>query len=246
MPRKERINTAGVVYLISFPNKKNYVGITTTSFEERKKNHLSHANTSNLAVHNAISKYGKKVNWKVIDEADNWSDLIKLEVKYIKKFDSYIDNNGYNLTKGGDGTTGYKHSEEENLRNSRRKTQYFKNPKNRKKQSKANTIAHYKNPNLAKNHSEFQTKRFKDESERDKVAEGMRKYLSKKENLERHSRVRGGKEFYVLDLDDNIVAEYLIQAECAREMKLQTSKISNCLKGKRKTHGGFKFKYKKV
>ena len=72
----------------------------------------------------------------------------------------------------------------------------------------------------------------------------MRKYLSKKENLERHSRVRGGKEFYVLDLDNNVVAEYLIQAECAREMKLQTSKINNCLKGKRKTHGGFKFKYK--
>ena len=44
--------------------------------------------------------------------------------------------------------------------------------------------------------------------------------------------------------DDNVVAEYLIQAECAREMKLQTSKINNCLKGKRKTHGGFRFKYK--
>jgi group I intron endonuclease len=244
MPRKERTDSEGVVYLIKFPNKKYYVGITATSFEERKRNHLSHANTSNLPVHNAMLKYGKKVKWEVIDKADNWDDLTDLEIRYIKEYNSYIDDNGYNLTKGGDGTIGYKHSKEDNLRNSKRRTKYFEDPSNKAKQSEANKLAHRNNPQQAKNHSEFQKKRFQDESERERVAKGMRKYLSKKENLERHSRVRGGKEFYVLDLDDNVVAEYLIQAECAREMKLQTSKINNCLKGKRKTHGGFRFKYK--
>lgn len=244
MPRKERVDTKGIVYLISFPNNKYYVGITSTSFEERKRNHLSHANTSNLAVHNAIVKYGKKVKWEVIDKADNWDDLTDLEIKFIKEYNSYIDDNGYNLTRGGDGTVGYKHSKEDNLRNSNRRTKYFADPANKAKQSEANKLAHKNNPQQAKNHSEFQKKRFQDDSERERVAEGMKKYLSKKENLERHSRVRGGKEFYVLDLDDKVVAEYLIQAECAREMKLQTSKINNCLKGKRKTHRGFKFKYK--
>jgi group I intron endonuclease len=244
MPRKERTNSEGVVYLIKFPNKKYYVGITTTSFEERKRNHLSHANTSNLPVHNAMLKYGKKVKWEVIDKADNWDDLTDLEIRYIKEYNSYIDDNGYNLTKGGDGTVGYKHSKEDNLRNSKRRTKYFEDPSNKAKQSEANKLAHKNNPQQAKNHSKFQKKRFQDDSERERVAKGMRKYLSKKENLERHSRVRGGKEFYVLDLDDNVVAEYLIQAECAREMNLQTSKINNCLKGKRKTHGGFRFKYK--
>ncbi len=244
MPRKERVDTKGIVYLISFPNKKYYVGITSTSFEERKRNHLSHANTSNLAVHNAIVKYGKNVKWEVIDQADNWDDLTDLEIRYIKEYNSYIDDNGYNLTKGGDGTVGYKHSKEDNLRNSKRRTKYFADPANKEKQSEANKLAHKNNPQQAKNHSKFQKKRFQEDGERERVAEGMRKYLSKKENLERHSRVRGGKEFYVLDLDNNIVAEYLIQAECAREMKLQTSKINNCLKGKRKTHGGFRFKYK--
>lgn len=208
------------------------------------KNHLSHVNTSNLAVHNALAKYGEGVEWKIIDKADNWEELTDLEIKYIKEYNSYIDGNGYNLTKGGGGTVGYKHSKEDNLRNSKRKIKYFEDPSNRAKQSEANKLAHKKNPQQAKNHSEFQKKRFQDDSEREKVAKGMRKYLSKRENLERHSKARGGKEFYVLDLDDNVVAEYLIQAECAREMKLQTSKISNCLKGKRKTHGGFKFKYK--
>ena len=244
MSRKERENTSGVVYLISFPNGKKYIGITTTSFKERIRSHISHINTSNLPVHNALRKYKDKVNWEIIDKASNWEELVKMEVGYILKNKSYIDDNGYNLTKGGDGTTGYKHTEENKIQNSERRIEYFKNPKNRKKQSKSSILAHFKNPQQAKEHSEFQSERFKDKNERDKVAEGMRKYLSNKENLERHSKVRGGKEFYVIDLKGNIIAEYLIQAECARKMNLQPSKINNCLKGKRKTHGGFKFKYK--
>lgn len=244
MPRKERVDTKGIVYLISFPNKKYYVGITSTSFEERKTNHLSHANTSNLAVHNAIVKYGKKVKWEVIDKADNWDDLTNLEIRYIKEYNSYIDDNGYNLTRGGEGTVGYKHTEENNLKNSKRRIKYFEDSANRAKQSQATKLAHKNNPHQAKNHSKFLKDKYKDSNEREKRAKEMKNYLSTKENLERHSRVRGGKEFYVLDLDDNVVAEYLIQAECAREMKLQTSKINNCLKGKRKTHGGFRFKYK--
>jgi len=244
MPRKERTNTEGVVYLIKFPNKKHYVGITTTSFKERMKHHLSHANTGKQAVHKAIFKYKEKIEWEVIDKADNWDDLTDLEVKYIKKYNSYIRNNGYNLTKGGDGTVGYKHTKENNLKNSKRKTKYYEDPSNRAKHSQANKLAHKNNPKQAKNHSKFMKDMYKDGDKRKARATEMKNYLSIKENLQRHSRVRGGKEFYVLDLDDNIVAEYLIQAECAREMKLQTSKINNCLKGKRKTHGGFKFKYK--
>lgn len=244
MPRKKRLDSKGIVYLISFPNKKKYVGITSTSLRERKQNHISHRNSSNLPVHNALVKYGDKVCWDEIDIANNWDELVKMEIKYIKKYKSFIDDNGYNLTRGGDGTLGYLHSEESKQKNSERRTQFFKNLKNRKMQSKAGILAHHANPKLAKEHSEFQIERFKDKNEREKVAEGMRKYLSKKENLERHSRVRGGKEFYVMDLEENIIAEYLIQAECARKMNLQHSKINLCLKGKRKTHGGYKFKYK--
>lgn len=244
MPRKKRLDSKGIVYLISFPNKKKYIGITTTSFKERKQSHISHRNSSNLPVHNALAKHKDRVTWEIIDKGDNWNELKKMEIKYIKKYKSHISENGYNLTIGGDGTVGYKHSDESKLRNSERRKEHFKDAKNRKKQSKAGIIAHHENPKLAKEHSRFQTKRFKDQGERDRVAEGMRKYLSKKENLERHSRVRGGKEFFVMDTEGNVIAEYLIQAECAREMNLQHSKINLCLKGKRKTHGGYIFKYK--
>jgi len=43
MARKKRTDTKGVVYLISFPNRKYYVGMTTTSFEERKQLYMLHS-----------------------------------------------------------------------------------------------------------------------------------------------------------------------------------------------------------
>tara|TARA_Y100001935_G_C17106638_1_gene408734 strand:+ start:115 stop:693 length:579 start_codon:yes stop_codon:yes gene_type:complete len=58
------------------------------------------------------------------------------------------------------------------------------------------------------------------------------------------SRNIKNRPFYLLDLDEYIVAEYTSQEKCAAEMKLQVSKINDCLKGTKKTHGGHKFKYK--
>ena len=52
------------------------------------------------------------------------------------------------------------------------------------------------------------------------------------------------RPFYALDLDEYIVAEYSSQEKCAKEMKLQVSKLNDCLMGIRETHGGHKFKYK--
>jgi|TARA_B100000123_G_scaffold248433_1_gene206024 hypothetical protein len=52
------------------------------------------------------------------------------------------------------------------------------------------------------------------------------------------------RPFYLLDLDEYVIAEYSSQEKCAIEMKLQVSKINDCLMGARKTHGGHKFKYK--
>ena len=85
MGRKKRTDTKGVVYLISFPNGKYYVGITTTSFEERKRSHISHRNTSNLAVHQALKTFFGQETWKVIAKGDSWEELTKLEVELIER-----------------------------------------------------------------------------------------------------------------------------------------------------------------
>jgi group I intron endonuclease len=244
MGRKEKLSTEGVVYLISFPNGKYYVGITSVSFEERKRSHLSHMCTSDLPVHKALKKYQHLVNIEIIDKANTREQLNDLEIKYIKKYDSHIDNNGYNLTLGGGGTVGYRHSGKSKLNNSSRRKKYFKNPVNRKKQSRSTKLAHRNNPNQAIEHAAFQKERYKKSSERKKTSKGMKRYLSNSENRKTHSVQRGAKPFLVFDGNGELVGEWLAQNQCAGSLDLDVSHINHCLKGRRKSHKGYFFRYK--
>ena len=232
----------GIVYKATSPSGKSYIGITQQTLQTRKLEHLRRSKSgSTKAFHNAIRKYGEEnIKWEVIDKVDTWEKLEEIEMLYIQKFDTY--RNGYNMTLGGDGTIGYKYSEEQVEANRKRRKEYFKNPKNIEKQSKANLLAHQRNPNQAKEHSKFQKKRFEDEKEREKVAEGMRKYLSEEERLRIHSIERGAKPFQVYK-DGELIGEWLTQNQCARDLGVNVSHLNHCLHGKRKQHKGYIFKY---
>jgi group I intron endonuclease len=243
--RPNRKDTSGVIYLIKFPNGKKYIGITASSFEERKKSHLSHRKSSNLPVHQALNVFYGEEAWEVIDYGDDWDELVRKEIFYITKYQSYIENNGYNLTLGGDGGVGYKHTVEQKEKNSVAKKQYFSSEENRKKQSKLNLLAHRENPQLAQQHSAFQKKRFESFVEREKVSDGVKRYLSDRSNLEKHAVERGAKPFQVFLVSSNeYVGEWLIQRECARDLSLDVGKINGCLKGSRLSHKGYRFIYK--
>ena len=103
----------GYVYKVDCNQSgKCYIGITTTSFDLRKKSHLWAAfneNHNRYGVHfyRAIRKYGVDAfNWNLIESIkdDSLEALInrlkELEINYVLKYDSF--NNGYNGTPGGD------------------------------------------------------------------------------------------------------------------------------------------------
>ena len=75
-------------------NKKFYIGATTTSLNQRKRNHFSNPR---YHIGNAIKKYGKK-NFiiKQIDKAKTIEELDTLENYYIKKLKPH-----YNILSGG-------------------------------------------------------------------------------------------------------------------------------------------------
>jgi len=50
--------------------------------------------------------------------------------------------------------------------------------------------------------------------------------------------------FYQCDMDDNIIKEWKGIKECARELGLTYQHISAVLQGRRKSHKGYKWKYK--
>ena len=242
MTNQEKIN--GIVYKATSPSEKVYIGITITTLKERKRIYLrSVKNGSEIPFHNAIRKYKmKNIKWGIIDKADTVWELCELEIKYyIEEHDSY--NNGYNLTLGGEGTFGLKHDEGWCIRNSERRKKFFRDPNNRIKQSLVNKKAHEENPAQAFEHSKFMRKRYKKKSERGKAATGMREYLSYPDNRRKHSIQRGAKPFLVYK-DGELIGEWLAQRECASALKLDFGHINSCLHGKRKTHGGYTFKYK--
>ena len=83
-------------------NGKEYVGQTTRSLNVRRNEHISEAINSkhNLHFYNAIRKYGPvNFDWEILHTCNNIDDLNKLEIYYIKLYDTF--NNGYNLTLGG-------------------------------------------------------------------------------------------------------------------------------------------------
>lgn len=109
----------GIIYkATNLINGKCYIGQTKRSLEERKKSHFVDCfNKSYKSIfHNAIRKYGKEnFEWEVVCECSSKSELREKEMKYIKENNSFshsYNSNGYNLTLGGDGLSGHKHSDE--------------------------------------------------------------------------------------------------------------------------------------
>jgi len=233
----------GLVYKATSPSGKVYIGITITPLKERIRLHLREVDRgSHRPFHNAIRKYGSEnIHWEIIDTATSWKELCELEKKYIAEHDS--KNNGYNMTLGGEGTHGITHSLEWRAADSVRRKAYFSNPDNRHKQSIANKVAHAENPDQAKQHARFMKERFTEPEEKDKIADGMRRFLSDPDNRAAHSIQRGAKPFIVCK-DGEVVGEWLTQWQCARDLGLDVSHINACLHGSRRSHRGFTFRYK--
>lgn len=88
-------------------NGKAYVGQTVFSLKIRRARHINQTlnKQDNMYFHNALRKYGiKKFDWKILQKCDTIEELNRLEIHYIKLYDTF--NNGYNLTKGGNGSVG--------------------------------------------------------------------------------------------------------------------------------------------
>ena len=80
-------------------NGKNYIGQTIQSVERRYRCHINSAMSNNADTHlaRAIRKYGPSAfSYSVIDTADDESELLKKEQKWIKECNSI--KNGYNET----------------------------------------------------------------------------------------------------------------------------------------------------
>ena len=167
----------GYIYKIQFPNGKHYIGLTSTSLEQRTKEHTQCAKKGDTkCLYNALRKYNIVDTFKLIeiDTADTLEELCEKEIRYIEEYNSYYKNgNGYNMTYGGEGTNGYIHTEEYKQKKSEITIKYYED-----------------NPNAGKEHGQKMTKYFENPEAKQKQSERLKKYNENPEAKQKQSEAQ--------------------------------------------------------
>lgn len=104
----------GLIYKVTSPSGKVYIGQTTKTIDERKKWHINKAlykksKTYNSKFSMAIRKYNNKLIWEILYYDMPIDQLNNIEIKTISEYNSF--NKGYNGNIGGLGNRGYVTSE---------------------------------------------------------------------------------------------------------------------------------------
>ena len=113
----------GIIYKVT--NKRNgkcYIGQTVKTLNERKSCHVNDAinKRHNMYFHKAIMKHGiDNFIWCTLCKCLSREELNYKELNYIKEFNTLAPN-GYNLTMGGNGISGYNWTEEQKKNQSER------------------------------------------------------------------------------------------------------------------------------
>ena len=92
----------GLIYKLTSPSNKSYIGKTVQSFSVRMRGHKD-KNSNCTALKNAINKYGWDQMKREIVEENIPEDQLNDREKYWIKTYNTMTPHGYNLTDGGDG-----------------------------------------------------------------------------------------------------------------------------------------------
>jgi hypothetical protein len=192
--------TCGSIYKIQFPNGKHYIGLTTTSLEQRTKEHKQTAKRGDTkCLYNALRKYDMVDTLELIeiDTANTEEELCEKEIECIIKYNSYYMNgNGYNMTFGGEGTNGYVYTEEDREKAREKSTKQWENPEARKAQSEKKKQYHKEYPEVGKEHGEKMKQYYENPEAIKKCSEAQKKRF---ENPEAREEMREIKKQYYED-----------------------------------------------
>jgi group I intron endonuclease len=115
--RNSNTEVDGIIYKVTNTiNSKVYIGQTIQSLESRRIDHISMANNNSTThFHKAIRKYGlENFEWEILCQCESKYEMDDMEFHYIKQFDSI--SGGYNMTLGGEGSPGRKHTKKSILK----------------------------------------------------------------------------------------------------------------------------------
>lgn len=223
------------VYMHIAPNGKKYVGITK---DIRQRWRYGNGYKNHKYFWKAIVKYGWD-NFQHIILLDNLSaeQAKEYEKLFITLFNSNNPEFGYNLTKGGDGISGYKHTQETKVKIGKASHERKRSIETRLKISKSNIgkTGHPMSDENKKLHSElakiqWQNPEYKEYMRRCITGANNCNYGKPSVNRLKVRCINTGEVFDSVTL-------------AAEKYNIQQCHISGCCKGKRKTCGGLMWEY---
>lgn len=249
-------------------NGKCYIGITGRSDPKRRWGGGS-GYVQNKHFYSAIRKYGwDGFKHEIIADVPTLEEAYAMEKELIAKYDSANPERGYNQDLGGNGpgkmseTTIRKHAEimnrlyrETDLREkiSEGGKRRFEKDEEHEKLRKA-AILRNQDPEKFNNICEGNRNRWKREGEREKVSEGLKSYYEdnpqRKEEIskerkaffEAHPEKKSTKKVAQVK-NDEIIRIWDSLTEAAEQCKIELKNISAVCRGKRKTAGGYVWRY---
>ena len=210
-------NEIGIIYkATNILNDKVYIGVTTKSIEERKKDHIQKAykQTGGYFQKEIFTYSPEAFIWEQIDTATCLDELAQKEKNYILKYGS--NSIGYNSDSGG----GFK------------KTVY-------QYDLNGNLIAVYNNLDEIKISSK---KRISNACLNGNAHGGYLWSYVQHDTLipKKDKRLKGVKQY---DFSNNLLKEYKSVAEASKLSGISKTCINRCCRGERESSGGFLWKY---
>lgn len=104
---------AGIYLITNKETGQKYVG-GSIDIENRINEHKRAKNLNQQYIEKAINKYGwDKFNWQIITKLPaDWKTIGQHEKYWINFYNTFEDPKHYNLTEGGEGISGWKHTKE--------------------------------------------------------------------------------------------------------------------------------------
>lgn len=224
-------------------NGKIYIGQTIKTLEKRKKQHLSKYNNC-PALKNALVKYGyNNFNWEILENAFSILELNTLEEFYINKFDCLAPK-GYNLKQGGHNKALSQITKDKisNAQLGNRNHMFGKTGKKHPRWGKKHTME--ARNKMSKSHKG--SIGFLGEHTKESKLKMRNSKLGKKLSQEHVASLKKNNKSYLMGKKifcNELQIEFISISKAAESLGIFSANIQKVLKGKRKSTGGYTFKY---
>lgn len=241
------------VYKHTSPNGKVYIGITSKNPLKRWRKGSGYY--SNSAFFNAIHKYGwDNIRHEILFDGLTKEEACQKEIELIKQYDSTNPQRGYNITFGGEGKSGWVTREETKEKLRKALKGRIISEETRKKSSQAHKGYVWEKSSLEKMRTSLKGRKISTEA-RKKISAARKGTKQSEETKRKHSIAISGEKNYgygksknglkimQFDKSNNLIKIWNCVADIKRALGISISNICSCCKNKKKTAGGYVWKY---